>query len=233
MAAQPQLTCQTHYKLLTTTTHHSRRTWNRPNSHSRNLRSISIEDKTVKVQGKDHIISDVPKTHVVIHRSYLEKLQNKESQIDNFCQLMRKKKYTGTPLSKYLLASALALVPGLLLTGAELVIPLVVAAFLADLHLIGDHINFKLFSKSFASARNFRDILISFTVYSFIEVGNQIHGADNVFLSCHKGNKKEFSHFEKILLWWNKTEKKVQTFVLDIDGVKAIQKNARRQSSIQ
>jgi hypothetical protein len=62
-----------------------------------------------------------------------------------------------------------------------------------------------------------RDILISFAVDSLIEVGNQICGADNVFLSCNKGNKKGLSHFVKILLWWDKAEKKVQTFVLDID----------------
>ncbi len=63
-------------------------------------KSIAIEDKTVKVQGKDHIIRDVPKTHVVIHRSYLKRLQNKESQIDKLHQSVRKKKYyTGTPLS--------------------------------------------------------------------------------------------------------------------------------------
>jgi hypothetical protein len=37
-------------------------------------------------------------------------------------------------------------------------------------------------------------------------------------LSCDKGNKKGLSHFVKILLWWDKTEKKVQTFVLDIDA---------------
>jgi hypothetical protein len=180
-------------------------------------KSISIEDKTVKVQGKDHIIGDVPKTHIVFHWSNLKRLQNKESQIEMLHQSMRKKKYTGTPLSKRLLASVLASVPGLSLTGAELVIPLVVAAFLADSHLIDDQIDFKLFSKSFASARNLRAILISFAVYSLIEVGNQIHGADNVFLSCNKGNKKELSHFVKILLWWDKTEKKIQTFVLDID----------------
>jgi hypothetical protein len=160
----------------------------------------------------------VPKTHVVIHRNYLKKLKNKESQIDELHQSVRKKKYTGTPLSKRLLASALASVPGLSLTGAELVIPLVVAAFLADSHLIDDKIDFKLFSKSFASARNLRDILISFAVDSLIEVGNQIHGAENVFLSCDKGNKKGLSHFVKILSWWDKTEKKVQTFVLDIDA---------------
>ena len=131
---------------------------------------------------------------------------------------MRKKKYAGTPLSKHLLASVLALASvGLLLTGAELVIPLVVAAFLADSHLIDDKIDFKLFSKSFASARNLRDILISFAVDS-LKVGNQIHGTENVFLSCGKGNKKGLSHSVKILLRRNKTEKKVQTFVLDIDA---------------
>jgi hypothetical protein len=59
---------------------------------------------------------------------------------------VQKKKYTGTPFSKPLLASALASVPGLFLTGAELVIPLVVAAFLADLHLIDDQKDLKLFS---------------------------------------------------------------------------------------
>jgi hypothetical protein len=107
--------------------------------------------------------------------------------------------------------------PTILAAGAELVIPLAVAAFLADLHLIDDKIDFTLFSKSFASARNLRDILILFAVDSLIEVSDQIHRAEDYFLSCDKGNKKGLSHFVKILLWWDKTEKKVQTFVPDID----------------
>jgi hypothetical protein len=180
-------------------------------------RSIIIEDTTVQVKGKDHIIWGVPETHVLVHRSYLEKLQNKASQIDELNQSVRKK-YTRTPLAKRLLASALASVPGLSLLGAELVIPLIVAAFLADSHLIDDNLDFNLFSKSFASAHNLRDILISFTVYSLIEVGNQICGAENVFVLCDKGNKKGLSHFVKILSWWDRIEKKVQTFVLDIDA---------------
>jgi hypothetical protein len=181
-------------------------------------RSIIIEDTTVQVEGKDHIIPGVPKTHVPVHRSYLKKLQNKASQVDELNQSVRKKKYTGTPLAKRLLASALASVPGLSLSGAGLVIPLVVAAFLADSHLIDDNLDFNLFSKSFASSHNLRDILISFAVDSLIEAGNQICGAENVFLSCDKENKKGLSHFVKILSWWDKIEKKVQTFVLDIDA---------------
>ena len=138
--------------------------------------------------------------------------------MDMLKQSLKNKKYTGSPLSKRLLASALASVPGISLTGAELVIPLVVAAFLADSNLIEDNLDLSLFSKSFASAHNLRDILISFAVDSLIEVGNQIRGADNVFLSCDKGNKKGLSHFVKILSWWDRTQKKVQTFVLDIDA---------------
>jgi hypothetical protein len=80
--------------------------------------------------------------------------------------------------------------------GAELALPLVVATFfLANLHLIDDQTDFKLFSKSFALAHNLLDILILFAVDSLIEVGNQIHGAGNVFLSCSKGDNKGLSLF--------------------------------------
>jgi hypothetical protein len=62
--------------------------------------------------------------------------------------------------------------PGLSLTCAKLVIPFVVAASLADSHLIDDELDFKLFSKSFALARNLHDIPISFAVDSLIKVEN-------------------------------------------------------------
>jgi hypothetical protein len=189
-----------------------------PQSQQKPRRRCAIEDQTVQVEGEDHIIRDVPKTHVVILQTYLKKLQNKASQIDKLHQSVRKKKYTGSPLSKRLLASALVSVPGLSLTGAELVIPLFVAAFLADSNLISDKLDLNLFSKSFASAHNLRDILISFAVDSLIEAGNEIRGAENVFLSCDKGNKKGLSHFVKILSWWEKSQRKVKTFVLDIDA---------------
>ena len=42
-------------------------------------RSITIENKKIKVKGEDHIIRDVPNTHVVIPHNYLKKLQNKAS----------------------------------------------------------------------------------------------------------------------------------------------------------
>jgi hypothetical protein len=181
-------------------------------------RNIAIENVTVRVEGAEHVIQDEPKSHAVVSRSYLKMLQKKAAQIDALQQSTRRKKCTGSPLSKRLLASALVSVPGFSLKGAELAITLVVAAFLADSNLIDDKIDLPLFSKSFASAHNLRDTLISSAVDSLIEIGNQINLADNVFMSCDKGNKKGLGHFLKILSWWDKVEKQVQTFVLDIDA---------------
>jgi hypothetical protein len=83
------------------TIHHSR-SWNQLNSvsHSRNqiIKATTIDEKTVQVQSKDHIIWGMPKTHVVIHRNYLKRLKNKKSQIDELHQSVPKKKYTITPL---------------------------------------------------------------------------------------------------------------------------------------
>ena len=75
-----------------------------------------------------------------------------------------------------------------------------------------------LFSESFASAHNLGDALISSAVDSLIEIGNEICGAHNVFMSCDKGNKKGLSHFIKILSWWDEVQKQVKTFALDIDA---------------
>jgi hypothetical protein len=57
-------------------------------------------------------------------------------------------------------------------SSAKLVIPLVVAAFLADSHLIDDKLDFQLFSKYFSSAHNLCDILIAFakTLSSRLEI---------------------------------------------------------------
>jgi hypothetical protein len=178
------------------------------------------QNATVRVEGAEHVIQDAPKTHAVVSRSCLKMLQKKAAQIDALRHSMRRKKHTGSPLSKRLLASAPVSVPGFSPTGAELAIPLVVAAFLANSNLIDDKIDLSLFSKSFPSAHSLHDMLISSAVDSLIEIGNQIPLADNVSMSCDKGNDKGLSHFVKILSWWDEVEKQVQTFVLDVDASK-------------
>jgi hypothetical protein len=104
------------------------------------------------------------------------------------------------------------------LFGGPPTIFVIVAAFFADLNLMDNNTDLELFSKSFASASNLPNMLISSAVDCLMEIGNQICLADNVFMSCDKGNKKGLSHFVKILSWWDKIQKKVQTFVLDVDA---------------
>jgi hypothetical protein len=71
-------------------------------------------------------------------------------------------------------------------------------------------------------------MLISSAVDSLIKIGNQIHLANNAFMSCDKGNKKGLSHFVKILSWWDKIQEKVQTFVLDVDASEGTSKGCAK-----
>jgi hypothetical protein len=114
-------------------------------------------------------------------------------------------------------------VPGFSLTGAKLATPLIVAAFLANLNLTDDKMNLELFSKSFASAHNLRNVLISSDLQSTLSLKlglSQVRGAKNVFMSWDKRNKKGLSHLVKTLSWWDEAQKQVQTFVLDVDASK-------------
>jgi hypothetical protein len=52
------------------------------------------------------------------------------------------------------------------------------------------NLTYNSFPNDFTSTQNSRDILISFAVDSLIEVGNQIHGAENAFLSYDKETKR-------------------------------------------
>jgi hypothetical protein len=196
-------------------------------------RNAVIENVTVCVQSADHIIQGITKTHDVIPQNYLEKLQNKGIQIDTLQQSVRKKKYTGSPLSKCLLASMLISVPVISLMGAQFVISLVVAAFLADSHLIDDKLDLKLFSKSFASADNLHDILILYAVDSLIEV-EKTRFVEQIMISYHViRNKKGLSHFIKILSYWDKHGRRLKHSFLILMRVKAHQKDVLRQSNIQ
>ncbi len=54
--------------------------------------SIAIQDKTVRVEGQDHVIRDVTEINVVISFPHLKMLQKKANQIDMVRQSIRTKK---------------------------------------------------------------------------------------------------------------------------------------------
>jgi hypothetical protein len=132
-----------------------------PQPQQKPRRNITMEDVPVRVKGAEHVIEDAPSTAEAVDRRHLATLRNKAAQMDTLRASVKRKKHTGSPLSKRLLALALVSVPGFSLTGAELAIPLIVAAFLADSNLTDDKTDLELFSKSFASASNLRNMLIS------------------------------------------------------------------------
>ena len=114
--------------------------------------------------------------------------------------------------------AAMSIAPGLLLTAAEALIPMIVAAFIADSDeglCLSEHLKL---TNSFPSASHLQKCIMDYAVDCLIEVTEDLQKAEHVFLTCDKGNKKGLGHFVKILSWWDDTLEKVRTFTLDIDA---------------
>jgi hypothetical protein len=180
---------------------------------------IPLETKEIKSQGHTFVIEGVPRSHVVLHKSYLLRLQNLEQQVKELTTGLSNYRFDAGASSHFmrtLIAVAVSSCPALPLSQAAVVIPIFCAAFLVDAGLL-KKTDLVKFSKSFPSESMLRDMVFALAAESSVELGHYLHNK-TVFLSCDKGNKKGISHFVKILSWWNSETMEVQKRVLDIDA---------------
>jgi hypothetical protein len=101
------------------------------------------------------------------------------------------------------------------LYAAEQVVPLVVAAFLADAGIVLDP---AAVAKSCPSAKTLNSFIVDGSVDSILWLEEQFRDADAVFIACNKGNRKGIDHFPKVISWWSKKERKVLSACIDADG---------------
>ncbi len=101
------------------------------------------------------------------------------------------------------------------LYAAKQVLPLVVAAFLADAGIAFDP---EASAKLCPSAKTLNSFIVDGSVDSILWLEEQFRDADTVFISCDKGNRKGIDHFPKVISWWSKKEWKVMIICIDADG---------------
>ena len=131
---------------------------------------------------------------------------------------LTKKKYTGSKLSRRIIAAALLAVPALSLSGAAIMFPLIIAAVLANAALPDDFVTHDSLIASSPTENTLKDILIDFAVDCLVDLCEELKSTTHVFFAGDKGNKKGVSHFVKVLSWWDIATNAVRTFILDIDG---------------
>ena len=85
-----------------------------------NLLKTNVKDVVVKYNGKNHIVRDVPLTHVVKHKSYVTKLENLSENWCNLKKARNQKKYSGSPIGRRLFGAAAAIAPQLSLHRLQL-----------------------------------------------------------------------------------------------------------------
>ncbi len=108
--------------------------------------------------------------------------------------------------------AALIQAPRVSLYAAEQVLPLVVAALLAD---AGIAFNPEALAKLCPSAKTLNSFIVDGSVESMLWLEEQFRDADAVLISCDKGNRKGIDHFPKVISLWSKKERQVLSACID------------------
>jgi hypothetical protein len=185
----------------------------------RSRRQANYRDVSVTVNGVITKIEKVPVTYEVVHKVQCSILDKAKQELTILRKSLEKEKFCGGDLANRLYASAIVLSPGLSFTAAETLIPIIVAAFLAQSS--GESFSLDKYSSlatSFPSAAHLQKCIMGYAVDCLMEVAEELHNAEAVYLTSDKGNKKGLGHFVKILSWWDNKLERVQMFTLDIDA---------------
>jgi hypothetical protein len=127
-------------------------------------------------------------------------------------KIMNAKQFRSSPLGQRLYNAALIQAPRMSLYAAKQVLPLVVLAFLAD---AGIAFNPEALAKSCPSTKTLNPFIVDGSVDSILLLEEQFRGADAVFISCDKGNRKGIDHFPKVISLWSKKERQVLSACID------------------
>jgi hypothetical protein len=159
---------------------------------------------------------ELPNSHAVISKSYLGRLVESERLSRKLkAKIIKAKQYRSSPLGQRLYTAALIQAPRMSLYAAEQVVPLVVAAFLADARIAVDA---AAVAKSCPSAKTLNSFIVDGSIDSILWLEEQFRDADAVFIACDKGNRKGIDHFPKVISWWSKKQRKVLSACIDADG---------------
>jgi hypothetical protein len=159
---------------------------------------------------------ELPNSHTVISRSYFSRLVESDKLSRKLrAKIIKAKQYRSSPLGQRFYNAALIQAPRMSLYAAEQVLPLVVAAFLAD---AGIAIDPEAVAKSCPSAKTLNSFIVDGSIDSILWLEDQFRDADAICISCDKGNRKGIDHFPKAISWWSKKERKVLSACIDADG---------------
>jgi hypothetical protein len=181
-------------------------------------------NRTLTIGEKEFL--DVPYSHEFISVSQRKRLERGAKvsaelikrirlRVSRDSEARKPKQYRSSDLGRRYYSAVLFQAPYLSLYTAEQIIPLVVAAFLADVGIVFDP---EAAAGACPSAKTLEAMFLDGSVESMLWLQRQLEDATAVFIACDKGIRKGIGHFPKVLSWWSKKEKRVMTVCLDADG---------------
>lgn len=133
---------------------------------------------------------------------------------DSLMNVVSKEKYSGNTVGDRLLGFGSTLVPQCGYSGFATVLPFVIGSLFAN---AGINIDMDSVVKSLPQRDKIQDLVTDVAVDNILLTRQSIRKNNNIFFPCDKGNKKGNKNLSKIISWFDVDERKVKTFLLDVN----------------
>ena len=157
-----------------------------------------------------------PSSHILVHKSQLKKVETKAEKYDMLMKALSRGNYKGTHQANTLLGFAASCVPQCGYSGLATVYPLLLSSFFQN---AGITVDADKIVSSLPSDDSIKQAVTEYAVDTAILMQASILENPHVYLACDKGNKKGNKNLAKFFCWYCKKDRKVRTFLIDVDCV--------------
>ena len=180
---------------------------------SKKRRRLNLVECSVTAQ-KETVRMSVPSTHSVVHKNYLSAIKSKAEKYDGLVRSLSRGRYGGSSLGDRLFATAASMLPQAGMSGVATVAPMIVCAVLANARI---NVESKKIISSLPGKDHIARMVVNNAVDAIILTNESITKNPIIYLSADKGNKKGNKNLAKYLCWYCVVDKRVKTFLLDVD----------------
>jgi len=162
----------------------------------------------------DEETNTLPSSHVSIHKTRLAILKHKAELHDKLMKQISTNQYVGTDVGNNMIGFGASIIPKAGYEGIAESLPFFIGSFLSN---CGISYNPERLVNSLPSNKTIERAVEDNAVSNILLTQDAIRKNLFVYICADKGNKKGNKNLSKFICWYDQSEKKVRTFLIDCD----------------
>jgi len=174
-----------------------------------------VSDKgMIEEKETDEETNTLPSSHVSIHKTQLAILKHKAELHDKLMKQISTNQYVGTDVRNNMIGFGASILPKAGYEGIAESLPFFIGSFLSN---CGISYNPERLVNSLPSNKTIERAVEDNAVSNILLTQDAIRKNLFVYICADKGNKKGNKNLSKFICWYDQSEKKVRTFLIDCD----------------